>query len=394
MDLTNLLLSVLLLLVLVAAVGAWRAPRSPQPAAGDLEKRLAATERRLLDEIDRLSRGLSAVSRDEARAQSRGLADLEVSLAKSLAEMRREQSASLERIRESVDERLQTTLESRLGESFRLVSDQLESVHRGLGDMQKLAEGVGDLKRVLSNVKVRGTFGEAQLGALLEQIMAPEQFKRNVATIPGSDERVEFAIVLPGAGDGHAPVLLPIDAKFPQEDYLRLALAHEAGDTEGAEAARRSLGRTIRAEADAIREKYVAPPHTTDFAILYLPTEGLFAEVMRLPGLAEDLQSRRRIIPAGPTTLAALLSSLQMGFRTLAIEKRSAEVWRVLGAVKGEFQKFALSLDAVSKKLQEATTKIDETTRRSRVMQRTLTQVETGPSLDERPKLSVVGDGD
>lgn len=379
MDVTIALAALSLLFAVVAAVGAWR---RPQRSGGEVERRVAESERRVLDELDRLRAGLSSASRDEARAQSRALGDVQVALARGLAELRKEQSSSLEQLRETVDARLQSTLEARLGESFRLVSEQLESVHRGLGDMQRLADGVGDLRRVLSNVKVRGTFGEAHLGALLEQLLAPEQVRKNVPTHPESAERVDFAIVLPGVVDGGAPVLLPVDAKFPQEDYLRLSLALEAGDADGAEAARRSLARTLRAEALSIRDKYVRPPHTTDFAILYLPTEGLFAEVMRSPGLVDELQTRLRVIPAGPTTFAALLSSLRMGFRTLAIERRSAEVWRVLGGVKTEFHRFGASLDAVSKKLQEATTKLDETSRRSRAMQRKLSDVEVAVQPD------------
>lgn len=379
MDLTVALTALCALLSLVAAVGAWR---RPPRGASDVERRLAESERRVLDDLDRLRAALSTSARDDARAQSRALGEVQVALARGLADLRKEQSTQLAALRATVDERLQTTLESRLGESFRLVSEQLEAVHRGLGDMQRLADGVGELRRVLSNVKVRGTFGEAHLGALLEQLLAPEQVQRNVPTRPESSERVDFAIVLPGASDGGPPVLLPIDAKFPQEDYLRLSLALDAGDADGAEAARRSLARTLRAEAASIRDKYVCPPHTTDFAILFLPTEGLFAEAVRIPGLVDELQTRLRVIPAGPTTFAALLSSLRMGFRTLAIERRSAEVWRVLGGVKAEFHRFGASLDAVSKKLHEATTKLDETSRRSRAMRRILSDVEAGEQLD------------
>ncbi len=373
MDLTLTLLSLSLLVALLAAVGAWRRPSRVGP---ELERRVAEAERRVLDDLDRLRVALSSAARDDARAQSRALGDVQVALARGLAELRKEQGTSLDALRATVDERLQASLDARLGESFRLVSEQLEAVHRGLGDMQRLADGVGELRRVLSNVKVRGTFGEAHLGALLDQLLAPEQVRRNVPTRPESNERVDFAIVLPGEGPSGPPVLLPIDAKFPQEDYLRLSLALEAGDADGAEAARRALARTLRAEGTSIRDKYLCPPHTTDFAILFLPTEGLFAEVVRIPGLVDDLQTRLRVIPAGPTTFAALLSSLRMGFRTLAVERRSAEVWRVLGGVKTEFHRFGASLDAVSKKLHEATTKLDETSRRSRAMRRMLTDVE------------------
>ena len=246
-------------------------------------------------------------------------------------------------MRRTVDEKLHATLEQRLGESFKLVSDRLEQVHRGLGEMQTLAAGVGDLKRVLTNVKTRGTWGEVQLSALLEQLLTADQFAANVATRPGSGERVDFAIRLPGKDDG-AVVWLPIDAKYPIEDYQRLLDAQERADPVAVEEASRAIETRLKNEAKSIHEKYVSPPHTTDFAMLYLPLEGLYAEALRRPGLAETLQRDFRVSIAGPTTLAALLNSLQMGFRTLAIEQRSAEVWAVLGAVKTEFGKFGEAL--------------------------------------------------
>lgn len=357
------------------------------------DDRSALAEKRVLDELDRVRTALTESLRSDARAQEKSLAELEVAMAKSLSSMRADQAKSLDDIQRRVDARLADTLETRLGQSFSLVSTRLEEVHRGLGEMRTLAQGVGDLKRVLSNVKVRGTFGEAHLGAMLEQVLAPEQFVENVATIPGSPERVEFAIRLPG--DGTRDVLLPVDAKFPQEDYLRLSLAVEAGDQPGIEGARVRLARTVRSEAEAVRDKYVCPPHTTDFAILFFPTEGLFAEVMRVPGLADELQTKHRVIPAGPTTFYALLSSLQMGFRTVAIEKRGAEVWRLLGAVKEEFGKFQGSLEGVQKKLQEASNKIEEATRRTRVMQKKLRDVEVVPGAgDDAPRLRAAGDDD
>jgi DNA recombination protein RmuC len=292
-----------------------------------------------------------------------------------LLELQNANAAKLDQIRATVEEKLQSTLERRLGESFKLVSERLEQVHRGLGEMQTIAAGVGDLRRVLTNVKSRGTWGEVQLGALLEETV-PGRFERNVATRPNSAERVEFALRLPGRADGTAPVLLPIDAKFPVEDYLRLVEAAERADAEGVAAAGSALETRVRQCARDIRDKYVAPPHTTDFAILFLPSEGLYAEVLRRTGLAESLQRDLRVVLSGPTTLTALLNSLQMGFRTLAIEQRASEVWQVLGAVKTEFGKFGETLDAVKKKLEEASNKIDATGVRSRAIERKLRSVE------------------
>jgi DNA recombination protein RmuC len=297
----------------------------------------------------------------------------------SLDQMRAQNEEKLERIRLTVEEKLQTTLEARLGESFKMVSERLEQVHKGLGEMQTLASGVGDLKRVLTNVRSRGTFGEVQLAALLEQVLTPAQYARNVATVPGSNNRVEFAILLPGRGEEDGPVHLPIDAKFPQEDYLRLQEAYEAGDVVALEAARRGLETRLVNEARTIHDKYVSPPNTTDFALLFLPTEGLYAEALRLPGVVERIQRESQVVIAGPTTLYAVLNSLQMGFRTLAIERRSSEVWKVLGAIKTEFGKFGESLRAVQKKLQEASNKLDASAQRSRAVERKLRQVEALP---------------
>ncbi|MBI5444325.1 MAG: DNA recombination protein RmuC [Deltaproteobacteria bacterium] len=293
--------------------------------------------------------------------------------------MRQENEAKLEQIRATVDERLQTTLETRLGHSFRLVSERLEQVHKGLGEMQALASGVGDLKRILTNIRSRGAFGEAQLEALLEQVLTPGQYDRNVATVPGSAERVEFAVRLPGRDPDGCVVRLPIDAKFPQEDYQRLQEAYEAGDRPALEAARRSLKARLLDEAAKIRSKYLAPPHPTDFALLVLATEGLYAEALRLPGLLETLQRDCRVVLVGPATLYAVLNSLQMGFRTLAIERRASEVWAVLSAVKAEFAKFGKSLEDVKKKLQEASSKIELSEQRSRAVERKLRDVETLP---------------
>jgi DNA recombination protein RmuC len=307
---------------------------------------------------------------------------------------REEQGASLTRFGDTLNQTLSTltesnaqrmgevraTLEQRLGESFKLVSDRLEKVHQGLGEMQQLAIGVGDLKRVLTNVKTRGTWGEVQLEMLLEQVLTPEQYAKNVETVPGTGERVEFAIKLPGSEEGGTPVWMPIDAKFPKEQYERLADAADRADAEGVIVAGKELERAVRLEAKTIAEKYLSPPLTTDFAILFLPTEGLYAEVMRRPGLADDLQRTFRVSIAGPSTLSALLNSLQMGFRTLALEKRSSEVWQVLGAVKTEFGKFGDVLAATKATLERATRNIEQAETRSRQMTRKLKSVEALPT--------------
>jgi DNA recombination protein RmuC len=281
----------------------------------------------------------------------------------------------LDEMRRTVDEKLHATLEHRLGESFRLVSERLEQVQRGLGEMQQLAAGVGDLKRVLTNVKTRGIWGEVQLAALLEQLLTASQYATNIPVLPGSNERVDFAIRLPGRGDGDV-VWLPIDAKFPLEDYQRLV---ETSDPLAIEEAGRAIEMRLRQEAKSIREKYIQPPHTTDFALLYLPVEGLYAEALRRPGLADTLQRDFRVSLAGPTTLAALLNSLQMGFRTLAIEQRSSEVWAVLGAVKTEFSKFGEALAHTRKKLEEASQSIVRAETRTRQLSRKLKDVEALP---------------
>ncbi|HEY0914408.1 MAG TPA: DNA recombination protein RmuC [Solimonas sp.] len=314
--------------------------------------------------------------------QTRQAETLRGVLETALQTLRTENAEKLEQMRRTVDEKLHETLEKRLGESFKLVSDRLEQVHKGLGEMQTLATGVGDLKRVLSNVKTRGIFGETQLAALLDQVLTVEQYAANIATRPGSSERVEFAIRLPGRGDDDQPVWLPVDAKFPREDYERLLEAQERADPAAAELAALALERRLRDEAKTISAKYVEPPHTTDFAILFLPTEGLYAEALRRPGLFESMQREHRVTLAGPTTLLALLNSLQMGFRTLAIEKRSSEVWQVLGAVKTEFGKFGDVLDKVKKKLDEASTQIEQTGVRSRAITRRLREVQALPGSE------------
>ncbi|TAL85640.1 MAG: DNA recombination protein RmuC [Rhodanobacter sp.] len=304
------------------------------------------------------------------------MGEVRATLEAKLGAIQQDNAAKLEQMRATVDEKLHATLETRLGESFKLVSERLEAVQRGLGEMQSLATGVGDLKRVLTNVKKRGIFGEVQLGALLEDMLTAEQYASNVITVPGSNDRVEFAIRMPGQDEGEH-VYLPIDAKFPVEDYQRLLDAQETSDAEAAQSAGRALETRVREEAKRIHSKYVAPPHTTDFAVLYLPTEGLYAEVIRRPGLFETLQREHRVTVAGPTTLSALLNSLQMGFRTLAIAKRSSEVWKILGAVKNEFGKFGVVLDKTRKQLDAARNSIDSAGVRTRAIERTLRDVES-----------------
>lgn len=308
---------------------------------------------------------------------------------KQLQNLREDNGNKLEEMRKTVDEKLNQTLEKRLGDSFKLVSERLEMVHRGLGEMQTLASGVGDLKRVLSNVKTRGIWGEIQLENLLEQILTIEQYAKNVATKPGSNDRVEFAIKLPGRDTQESIVWLPIDAKFPQEDYLRLLEAQEQANIVLAEEAAKALENRIKGEAKDIANKYVSVPHTTEFAILFLPIEGLYAEVLRRPGLCDYIMRNYKVIISGPTTLAALLNSLQMGFRTLAVEKRSSEVWSLLSVVKTEFGKFGDLLDKTHKKLQEASNSIDVAARKSRNIERKLKNVQELPQGD-LPLLGVV----
>jgi len=366
-------------------------------------------KRELMDAIERLERGLRAdmardahAQRDESAqaldrfsdafgSQMQGLmalndkrmSEIRQVLDARLQTLQADNAARLESMQRVVDERLQTTLEKRLGESFQLVSDRLEAVHKGLGEMQTLAVGVGDLKRVLINVKSRGTWGEVQLERLIQDTMTPGQYGRNVKPLPDSDAIVEFAIRLPGSTED-VPVWLPIDAKFPKEEFERLVDAQDAGDVAAVKSAGAALGRAIEVQARMIAQKYVAPPHTTDFAIMFLPTEGLFAEVMRQPGLLDRLHALR-VSVAGPANLAAMLNSLQMGFRTLAIEQRSSEVWQVLRAVKTEFGKFGESLAAVKKTLDSASTRIGTTEVRTRAMLRNLKSVEAmpGPEADQ-----------
>lgn len=295
-----------------------------------------------------------------------------------LATIQADNAAKLEEMRRTVDEKLHATLEQRLGESFKLVSDRLEQVHKGLGEMQSLASSVGDLKRVMTNVKTRGTWGEVQLGAIIDNVLTSDQYAKNVKTVPDSNELVEFAIRLPGR-DGAQPVWLPIDAKYPVEHYQRLQNAMDEADKAGMAAAGQALESSIRGEARKIAAKYVAPPHTTDFAIMYLPTEGLFAEVMRRPGLVEAVQNECRVVITGPANLAAMLNSLQMGFKTLAIEQRSSEVWGVLGQVKTEFAKFGEVVEATRKSIDAAAKKFEQVDVRTRAIQRKLRDVQELP---------------
>jgi len=341
-------------------------------AAGGREEQ-ARTLKRFADSMQGALANLT-----ESNAQR--MLEVRATLETKIRDLQNDNARRLEEMRQTVDEKLHATLETRLTESFRQVSDRLEKVHQGLGEMQQLAVGVGDLKRVLTNVKTRGTWGEVQLEMLLEQVLTVDQYAKNVETVRGSNARVEFAIKLPGVVDGGPPLWLPIDAKFPKEQYERLVEASDSADAEGVARAGAELERAVRGEAKTICDKYVSPPQTTDFAILFLPTEGLYAEVMRRPGLADELQRTLRVTIAGPSTLAALLNSLQMGFRTLALEKRSSEVWQVLGAVKTEFAKFGDVLAATKLTLERAAKNIENAEVRSRQMARKLKSVEALPS--------------
>ncbi|MGD0898808.1 MAG: DNA recombination protein RmuC [Thermoguttaceae bacterium] len=324
-------------------------------------------------------------------ANDKRLTEVRIAVEQNLKNIQQDNAKSLEQMRQTVDEKLQGTLEKRLGESFKLVSQQLEQVYKGLGEMQSLAVGVGDLKRVLTNVKARGTWGEVQLDRMLEQVLCPDQYDKNVATKDDA-ERVEFAIKLPGRGESKDDIVwLPIDAKFPIEDYQRLQDAQERGDAEAADTAGRQMENRIKLCAGDIGDKYLSPPRTTDFGILFLPTEGLFAEVIRRPGLSELLQREYKVVVAGPTTLWSLLNSLQMGFRTLAIQQRSSEVWNLLAAVKTEFGKYGDVLVKVQKKLQEATNTIDTAAVRTRAIERKLRGVQELPASDAQSVLMLDG---
>jgi DNA recombination protein RmuC len=346
---------------------------------------IANLERSQLDIFARQMNNLSQTNEQK-------LEQLRKTVEDRLQLLQQDNAQKLELMRATVDEKLTSTLEQRLGESFKLVSDRLELVHKGLGEMQSLAAGVGDLKKVLSNVKTRGIWGEIQLGNLLEQVLTPDQYTINVITKPGSNDRVEYAIKLPAKDGNDGIVYLPIDAKFPMEDYERLLEAQDQVNLPRIEEMSKALENRIKAEAKSIREKYIDPPHTTDFGILFLPIEGLYAEILRRPGLCEMIQREYKVVITGPTTLAALLNSLQMGFRTLAIEKRSSEVWNLLGAVKTEFGKFVEILEKTQKKLQEASHTIETATRKSRTIERKLKNVQTLPVEETTALLAAAED--
>jgi DNA recombination protein RmuC len=348
---------------------------------------LAETGRMQLERLENVTTALGVLAEKSEKAQE----SLRLTVEGRLDAIRQDNAIKLDEMRQTVDEKLQGTLEQRLGASFKLVSDQLEQVFRGIGEMQSLATGVGDLKKMLSNVKMRGAWGEVSLGNLLDQVLTVDQYDRNVEVKPGSNQRVEYAIKLPGGDDGDGPLWLPIDAKFPNEDYERLVDASDRGDVEAVEAASKAVEMRIRASAKDICDKYVHPPHSTDFAVLFLPTEGLFAEIIRRPGLVDALQRECRIVVTGPTTLMALLNSLRMGFRTLAIQKRSSEVWQVLAAVKTEFGKYGEVLDKVQQKLHEASNTIDKVSVRRRAIDRRLRGVEILPEMEAGAILSLPG---
>ena len=356
--------------------------RATQDALGSASKQQAEQARTTAARVQAL-----------AQANDQKLDAIRSGVEQRLDTLRTENAAKLEQMRATVDEKLQATLEARLGASFKQVSDRLEQVHKGLGEMQSLAVGVGDLKRVLTNVKTRGTWGEVQLGSLLADLLTPSQYAQNVATRPGSNERVEFAVRFPGRGDAGEPCWLPIDAKFPLEDWQRLQEAVEQADAAAVDAARRSLDAFFKLQAKSIRDKYVEPPHTTDFAILFVPTEGLFAEAVARPGLTDALQRDFRVTLAGPTTLAAMLNSLQLGFRTLAIEKRSTEVWRVLSAVKTEFGRFGEILAKTREKLDAVGKTLDDAGRKSTTIARKLRDVEAMPEAEADRLLAGEGSG-
>nr|WP_235931903.1 DNA recombination protein RmuC [Sheuella amnicola] len=345
---------------------------------GAISRDAAAGRSESAESLARFAAGFAERLDMLTQANERRITELRSAVEERLRALQTDNATKLEEMRRTVDEKLHATLEQRLGESFKQVSDRLESVQKGLGEMQSLAAGVGDLKRVLTNVKTRGTWGEVQLARLIEDTMTPEQYAQNVKTVPGSDAQVEFAIRLPGSGDLDHPVWLPIDAKFPKEEYERLMDAQDNADREGVKTSGAALARAVEKQASQIVAKYVSPPHTTDFAIMFLPSEGLYAEVLRQPGLLDKLHDMR-VNVAGPANLAALLNSLQMGFRTLAIQERSSEVWRVLRAVKTEFGKFGDALATVKKSLETASNKIGQTETRTRVMLKSLKNVEAMP---------------
>ena len=353
----------------------------------ELSHNLAQFQQTLTEQLALMQANLNTQLLALGEGNTRRMAEVRETLDQQLQHMQQTNVAKLDEMRKTVDEKLQTTLEARLSESFKQVAERLEQVHQGLGQMKTLAQGVGDLQRVLSNVKTRGIFGEVQLEALLEQVLTIEQYGKQIETKPRSNQRVDFAIKLPGRSDDGATVWLPIDAKFPREDYERLLDAQDRADVVGAEAAAKAMEARIRSEAKSIADSYLAPPHTTDFAILFLPVEGLYAEVLRRPGLMDWLQRDYRVTLAGPTTLLAILNSLHMGFRTLALEKQASEVWKVLGAVKTEFERYGEWVAKVREQVQKAADTLDRADTRSKQMRRVLKGVEALPEAEALARL-------
>ena len=350
-------------------------------------QQLTLLQKTLADTLNTQLQGLSD-------SNARRLSEVRMTMETQLAQLQQSNTAKLDEMRKTVDEKLQTTLEARLGESFKQVADRLEQVHKGLGEMQTLAVGVGSLQRVLTNVKTRGVFGEVQLEALLEQVLTTDQYAKQVETTPRSGQRVDFAIRFPGRGDDGAPVWLPIDAKFPRDDYERLIDAHERADAAGAELAAKALEARIRTEARSIAENYLAAPHTTDFAILFLPVESLYAEVLRRPGLMDAIQRQHRVTLAGPTTLLAMLNSLHMGFRTLALEQQASEVWKVLGAVKTEFERYGEWVARIKEQVAKASDTLDKADTRAKQMRLALRKVEALPEAQSQVLLPPTADSE
>ncbi|MSQ56267.1 MAG: DNA recombination protein RmuC [Limnohabitans sp.] len=359
----------------------------------ELQQNLAQFQKAQVDQLKSMGDTLHLQLNTLSESNARRMSEVRTTLDMQLQQMQQTNLAKLEEMRQTVDEKLQTTLETRLSESFKQVAERLEQVHQGLGQMTMLAQGVGDLQRVLSNVKSRGIFGEVQLEVLLEQVLTNEQYGKQVETIPRSNQRVDFAIKLPGRFDDGAWVWLPIDAKFPREDYERLLDAHDRADTLAAEISGKALEARIKSEAKSIAENYLAPPHTTDFAILFLPVEGLYAEVLRRPGLMDSIQREHRVTLAGPTTLLAILNSLQMGFRTLALEKQASEVWKVLGAVKTEFDRYGEWVEKVREQVHKASDTLDRADTRSKQMRRVLKNIEALPDAQVPAYLPPAEDG-
>ncbi len=348
-------------------------------------QQLTLLQKTLADTLNTQLQGLS-------ESNARRLAEVRATMETQLAQLQQSNTAKLDEMRKTVDEKLQSTLEARLGESFKQVADRLEQVHKGLGEMQTLAVGVGSLQRVLTNVKTRGVFGEVQLEALLEQVLTPDQYAKQIETKPRSGQRVDFAIRFPGRGGDGAPVWLPIDAKFPRDDYERLLDAHERADPAAAELAAKALEARIRSEARSIAENYLAAPHTTDFAILFLPVESLYAEVLRRPGLMDAIQRQHRVTLAGPTTLLAMLNSLHMGFRTLALEQQASEVWKVLGAVKTEFERYGEWVARIKEQVAKASDTLDKADTRAKQMRLALRKVEALPEVESQALLPAPDD--